>query len=100
MWDGILVYSSDQEEYGRNLEQTLRCLQEAGITLNRSKNEVIKKEIVFFGCVFSGDGMKPDSTKVEVIVKIKAPTDVRRVEKLSWHDKYRCTFYPKLLHYS
>ena len=71
MCDDILVYGSTQEEHDRNLKLTFERLQQSGITLNRDISEFNKQEITFFGCVFNEDGMKPDSKKIEAIVKQK-----------------------------
>jgi hypothetical protein len=73
--DDILVSGLDEEEHYRALSATFQRLCESGLTLKRSKCEFGKTSIMFFGLVFSGQGISPDPEKVEVLQHISAPSN-------------------------
>ena len=67
MYVDILVFSKDQEEHKLNL--VLKQLQKK--RFNKVKCDYGKRKFVFFGHVFSGDGISPDPNKVEDVVILK-----------------------------
>ena len=79
--DDILVFGASQEEHDGRLENVMRKLSEAGITLNSAKCEFSKDRITFVGHVIDQNGIQPDPKKVSAIKGYDAPqnvTDVRR----------------------
>ncbi|XP_048775204.2 uncharacterized protein K02A2.6-like [Ostrea edulis] len=79
--DDILVFGATQEEHDGRLENVLRKLCEAGITLNSAKCEFSKDQITFVGHVIDQNGIQPDPKKVSAVKNYEAPqnvTDVRR----------------------
>ena len=58
--DDILVSGFDEEDNYRALSATFQRLRESGLTLKRSKCELGKTSIMFFGLVFSDQGISPD----------------------------------------
>ena len=61
--DDILVHGTSKAEHDRNLEAALKCIQSAGITLNKDKCEFGKETIKFLGHVINAEGISPDPQK-------------------------------------
>ncbi|XP_041671079.1 neoverrucotoxin subunit beta-like [Cheilinus undulatus] len=77
--DDLLVWGRDQEEHDARLHAVLKSLEKAGITLNMSKCELSKSEVVFLGHVISAAGIRPDPRKTEAIMELKEPSNVSEV---------------------
>jgi hypothetical protein len=66
--DDILVFSKPEEEHYAHLSQVLSCLRQHGLKAKMSKCDFFKAELNFFLNIVSSNGMKPDPTKVKVVV--------------------------------
>ena len=77
--DDLIVHGRGREHDAR-LEKTLQRLQEYGLTLRREKCKLGQSEVIFFGHVFSKEGMSPDPEKVENIKKWPEPKDKSEVK--------------------
>ena len=64
--DDILVHGEGQE-HDDNLDACLERLYESGIRLRRQKCKLGKQAIMWFGHIYSKQGMSPDPAKVEHI---------------------------------
>ena len=62
----MLVYG-DREEHDRRLQEVLQRFQKAGLTLRKDKCKLGRKEVKWFGQLFSAAGMRADPDKVKVI---------------------------------
>lgn len=94
--DDILVYGADQEEHDQCLDAVLRTIRASGLKLNRSKCHFRKTELQFFGHIIGADGVKPDSSKVEAITKLPAPTNVEQLRQVLGLMNYVGKFLPGL----
>ena len=61
--DDVLVYGNNEGEHKTRLEAVLRRIQNEGVTLNKEKCEVGKREFKFLGFVIDGDGIRADPDK-------------------------------------
>ena len=75
IFDDILVHGKTLEEHDQNLDNTLKKLQEANLTLNKDKCEFALTSVKFVGDIVDSDGVRADLEKVEAILQMKAPTD-------------------------
>ena len=98
--DDILVYGEGdtdelaKEDHEQNLKQLLeRCL-ERNIKLNRQKMKLRLKEVRYIGHVISSDGIKPDPSKVETIVIMPAPENVKQLKHFLGMINYISKFIP------
>lgn len=94
--DDVLVYGRDQETHDRNLEAILQTIQESGLKLNKEKCHFSKKELVFFGHIISGDGVKPDPDKVKAITDLPCPKDITQLRQVLGMVNYLGKFLPDL----
>jgi len=67
--DDVLVHASTQELNDKRLEQVLKRMIEAGVTLNVDKCTFRVPKIKFLGNVLSTDMIEVDPDKVSALVK-------------------------------
>lgn len=72
-----------------------RC-QEINLTLNKDKCLFNQSEIQYIGHVISKNGVRPDPTKIEAILKMPPPTDKKGVERLLGTVNYLAKFVPNM----
>ena len=66
--DDILVYSKDEQEDEQHLKIVLQTLREKKLYAKLSKCDFWLKEFSFLGHIVSGEGIRVDPTKIEVVV--------------------------------
>ncbi|XP_068758790.1 uncharacterized protein [Montipora capricornis] len=60
------------DEHDRNLKLTLDRVKEIHMTLNKDKLKVRETELVYLGEKLTADGLKPDESQIQAIVKTLA----------------------------
>ena len=78
--DDILVSAATQKQHDDRLEQVVKIIQKAGITLNE-KCEFSKPSVTFLGHVIDGEGCRPDPKKVQAITEMETPKNVSEVRR-------------------
>ena len=79
--DDILIYGRHQTEHDERLFIVLRCLADAGATLNVDKCEISLKIIKYLGQIIDGAGIRKDPDKVRAIVEYQQPQDVTELRR-------------------
>lgn len=79
--DDILVKGSTILEHNKNLVKVLSTLKKHGLTLNYEKCQIGVKEIKYLGICISQDGIKPDQSSIEAILKYPEPKNKSEVRK-------------------
>ncbi len=78
--DNLLCISrSSLEDHLEKLEEVLRCLCDAGLNVNAEKLTFCALEIEYLGYILTRDGIKPQSNKVQAILTIQPPTNVKEL---------------------
>ena len=90
--DDIIVFGSNRADHDRALDEVLTRLQDHNLTLNCQKCKFLKKNLEFFGLLFSEHGVCPDPKKVEAFVKTTIPTTVSEVRSLLGMANYSSKF--------
>ena len=78
MADDILIYDNSNEEHGNNFRNLLIRCQENGLKRNKDKSMYTTSELNFLGHVVTDKGLKPYMKKVEAILPMPNPADVKR----------------------
>ena len=100
--DDILIYgcgNNDQEaiaDHDANIIKLLDRLQEENIKLNIKKMKFKLKEVRYIGHVLTSEGLKSDPEKVEAILKMPKPTNVKEVKSFLGMVNYLSKFLPQL----
>ena len=77
--DDIIVYSATVEKHLVLLEQVLHRLSQAGLKLNPKKTTLVSREVKYLGHVVSAAGVKPDPKKINAVMQLTVPRNVREV---------------------
>ena len=100
--DDVLVYGIGEDDedaiknHDENLKELLgRCPQQ-GIRLNGEKTVFRQTEVTFLGYKIGKEGLKADPAKVEAVMKMKPPTNVTEIQRLTGMVNYLSRFLPRL----
>jgi hypothetical protein len=77
--DLLCISQLSLEDHLEKLERVLRQFCDAGLKVNAAKLTFCTLEIEYLGYVFTRDGIKTQSNKVQAILAIKLPTGVRKL---------------------
>ncbi|XP_062714146.1 uncharacterized protein K02A2.6-like [Aedes albopictus] len=94
--DDVMVSGRTVEEHLENLNAVLTRLKEAGFVLNMQKCEFFKQEVGYLGHVIDQDGLHKDPEKVQAIMDVKPPKDVKEVRAFVGLANYYAKFCPSL----
>ena len=97
--DDIIVFSNNELEHKQHVLQLFQRLNEFGISINVSKCEFGKHQIVFLGHLISHDGIKPLPDKVEAIQKYPLPSHVKQLRRFLGMIQFYNRFIPNAAHY-
>jgi hypothetical protein len=78
--DLLCISRSSLEDHLSKLEEVLRRLCEAGLKVNANKSTFCALEIEYLGYTLTRDGIKPQSNKVQAILAIQPPKNVRELK--------------------
>ena len=78
--DDILIHAATRTKHDKILTHVLQICEHNNLKLNREKTHMCKKEVEYVGHIFSADGMKICSKRVESIMKM--PTQRTRKKSL------------------
>ena len=84
------------KNHDANLLKLLERCREKNLKLNREKLQLKCTETPFIGHVLTPEGIKPDTGKVEAVLKMERPSDVAAVRRLVGLVNYLSKFLSKL----
>ena len=73
--DDMIVYGRTEEEHDRNLIRFLETTRRNGLKLNKSKLQFKRRQVSFFGHIWSQEGISPDPAKINSILNMDFPAD-------------------------
>ena len=95
--DDVIIFSNSFEQHLKDLSEVFARLKTANLTLNRRKCHFFTEEFLYLGHVVSEEGIKPDPKKMEAIVKMRAPVNVKELRSILGS----CSFFRKFIkHYA
>jgi hypothetical protein len=80
--DDILIMAMTRAEHDRLVALVLRRLSDVGFAVNEAKTEFGKIRIPFLGHIVSGDGIRPDPTKLEALRAIRPLRSLSELQSL------------------
>jgi len=80
--DDIIIFGCTKSDHDASLLAVIKRLHDSGLTLNKSKCELNKHELSFYGHVFGELGVKVSSTKIEAVKKMAPPESSSAVRSL------------------
>lgn len=90
--DDVIICTSSFDQHIEVLENVLRRLREAGLTLSPDKCNFCKSELKYLGYVVNSKGLLVDPQKVDAILRIPVPKSVSEVRRImgmaSWYRRF------------
>lgn len=90
--DDIIIVAPTFEKHLEILEEVLKRVHGAGLTLNRDKCQFCRKELKYLGYVVNSLGLHVDPDKIQSILDIPTPKTVKEVRRLigisSWYRRF------------
>ena len=71
--DDILVFSKDKTSHLKTVEEVLRRLSDAGLTLALSKCQFGLQELEYLGFLVNSEGIRPVDKKISAIITSQPP---------------------------
>ena len=100
--DDILIYEVGDtldeatKDHDKNLTSLLTRCEEKSIRLNKEKVVLRVQQVDFMGHCLTAQGLRPDPSKVEAILKMESPRTKEDIDRLNGTVKYLTKFLPKL----
>lgn len=100
--DDILIfgcgntYEEAKRDHDHKLEKLFIRLRNNNCKLNRSKMNLCKKSVQFFGHILTDEGLKPDESKVSAIENFPAPKHKRELQRFIGMVTYLGRYVPNL----
>ena len=92
--DDIKIHGRTEREHDLTLLHVLDKCQSAGLHLNLEKCQIKKQSVKFYGNMLTTNGLQPDKTKVDAIVKLAPPTNKQELRSLVGMVTYLARFIP------
>jgi hypothetical protein len=93
--DLLCISKLSLEDHLEKLEKVLRQLCDAGLKVNAVKLTFCALEIEYLGYVLTRDGIKPQINKVQAILVIKLPTDIKQLRHFLGMVQYYCELWAR-----
>ena len=81
LMDDVLVFDKDQTEHDERLKAVLQKIETAGVTLNPSKFEFRRHQLIFLSHVVDEQGIRADPDKVATITEMAPPTNISELRR-------------------
>ena len=92
----ILVWGANNEQHNNRLTKLLDRIKTVGLKLNRDKCKIGHEEIAYIGHVLSGQGVKPDPSKVEAVKNMPCPSTKPELQRFMGVIAYLSKFIPNM----
>ncbi|KAG1116215.1 hypothetical protein G6F37_014028 [Rhizopus arrhizus] len=79
--DDVIIHSSSVEQHVIDLENGLRRIQDANLSINKNKCAFGMKSVEFLGFIVSDQGISANPDKIKPIQVIPAPTNIKEIEQ-------------------
>ena len=90
--DDFCIMDYDYDAHLQHLDYILGKLREHGFSVKAEKTQLIKDEINFLGFVISEKGIRPNRGKIEAIMDIPHPKNVRQLRRFLGICQYQARF--------
>ena len=99
--DILVVGKGDSDDaathdHDKNLRALLQRCVEKSIKLNKDKIKLGRKEVPYMGNTLTPGGLKADKSKINAIVEMPPPNDIKGVRRLMGMANYLMRFLPNL----
>jgi hypothetical protein len=82
LMDDVLIFGKTKQEHDKRLRTVLSKIENSGMTLNRKKTQICQTEIEFLGHLIDKDGIRIHPSKVDAILKLNSPKNLKELQSL------------------
>ncbi len=93
--DLLVITRGTLEDHFDKLGEVLRRLREAGLKVNAAKSFFCTHEIEYIGYILTREGIKPQQKKVEAILALNPPNNVKELRHFLGMVQYYCDMWAK-----
>ena len=93
--DDIIIFSKNEVEHLKHLEEVFCQLRQAGLKMKCSKCVFLKSEINYLGHLISADGISPLPDKLDTIKNMPTLKDVKEIKQFLGLTGYYRKFVPR-----
>ncbi len=79
MDDLLIITRRTLDKQLQRMETVLTRLHDAGLKVNAAKSSFCALEIEYLGCILTREGIKPQPKKVQVILALYPPNNVKEL---------------------
>jgi hypothetical protein len=79
MDDLLIITRRTLDEHLQRMETVLTRLPDAGLKVNAAKSSFCAHEIEYLGCILTREGIKSQPKKVQAILVLKPPNNVKEL---------------------
>jgi hypothetical protein len=79
--DDFIVYGKDAKQHDERLQKVIEKLYNAGLKLNKTKCEFNKNSLKYLGHLITDKGISADPDKINSIISLKSPTNVKKLQE-------------------
>ena len=90
--DDFCIMDHDYDTHIKHIDYILGKLKEHGFSVKAEKTQLIKHEIQFLGFVISEQGIRPNREKIEAIMDIPPPKNLRQLRRFLGICQYQARF--------
>jgi len=94
-FDDLLIYSPDYDSHVIHVNEALRRLRDAGLTVNPEKVKFARTELKFLGHSVSASGLSVDVEKVKAIEQLPVPKNLKQLQSFIGLINYYSKFIPE-----
>ena len=96
----VIVYRYTWEDHDANLINFFNVCQMEDLCLSSKKLELHHDRLIFFGAIYSRDGVKPDPRKIQGIEEMTEPETKQQLQSFLGMVTYMGNFIPHLSHHT
>ena len=93
--DDIIIFSKNEEDHLRHLEEVFHQLRQAGLKLKHLKSDFFKSEIHYLGHLIFADGISPLPDKLDTMKNMPTPNDTKEIKQFLGLTGYYRKFVPR-----
>ena len=94
--DDIIIWAENRDKLRERTIKVFKSLKEHGLVLNKDKCQFEQTEITFLGHKITSEGIFPDDKKIEAIINMPYPQNVKELQRFMGMINYLGKFIPSL----
>jgi hypothetical protein len=93
--DLLCITKGSLKDHLTKLKEVFNKLQEAGLKVNADKSKFCAIETEYLGYILTRDGIKPQANKVQAILALNLPKNVKELRRFLGMVQYYCNLWAK-----